>query len=74
LTGNGGDHLGPYWGGLFGLTVSLTNERDLPRALLDRCDSLKSDFVAHRVGWQPHADQECNEPLLAGLRRHGLIK
>jgi adenylate cyclase len=44
------------------------------RALLDRCESIKPGFVAHREDWRPYADQQRNEHLLAGLRRHDLIK
>lgn len=42
------------------------------RSLLERCEAIKPGFLAQRAHWQPCPDQQRNEHLLAGLRRHGL--
>ena len=46
---------------------------DEARSLLDRCAAIEPGFVAQRAHWQPYPDQQRNEHLLAGLRRHGLV-
>ncbi|MXN64931.1 adenylate/guanylate cyclase domain-containing protein [Stappia sp. GBMRC 2046] len=43
------------------------------RAALERCNALEPGFVARKANWQPYADDERNQHLLSGLRRHGLL-
>jgi adenylate cyclase len=43
------------------------------RAALDRCSTIDPNYVTRKANWRPYSDEEKNEHLLSGLRRHKLL-
>jgi tetratricopeptide (TPR) repeat protein len=44
------------------------------RALRDECERLEPGYMERRAAvWQPYRDEERNDVLFAGVRRHGLL-
>lgn len=47
---------------------------DEARARRDECERLEAGYMTHRArAWTPYRDEERNDALLAGVRRHGLL-
>jgi adenylate cyclase len=53
--------------------VAHLDELDEAKALLDRCRAIDPNYLPRMAGWRPYANQERNDHLLSGLRRHGLF-